>query len=244
MTFQAFRRLLLQHIGARLRNGEWTERGFARQVGISQPHVHHILNGARPLTTDMADRILAHLGLDLLRLASPAELRRALEQMEPATTEARTIPRAAGALAPHLPCPVPSVVAERITVAGRHAAWVNSLREPVFLRLGEDAELPWPGAPPRLALLETCARVRRYPSPDAWYAIRLPAGGAVRQVRWVPPVLTVLGQLSLLDSVAGSQFTLDPHGLERVLLGRVVWLGRSPDRRFEFDYDLWPVASR
>lgn len=244
MTFQAFQNLLLDHIRARLRNGEWTERGFARRVGISQPHIHNILNGVRPLTPDKADRILSHLGLDLLALAGATELRRAVDRLDPGTTGDHAVPVAAGTLGPGLPCPCPGVIAERLSVEGRGGAWVSSLREPVFVRVGDDPALRWPGARPRMVLLETSLDTRRQPTAGAWYAVRLPAGGALRRVRWDPPVLSLLGQLSLLDPVSSGDLRLDPEALDRVLLGRVVWAGQSPSRRFELDQALWPSASR
>ena len=51
-------------------NGELTERGLARQIGMSQCHIHNVLNGTRMLTPGAADRILGVLQLsiaDLLR---------------------------------------------------------------------------------------------------------------------------------------------------------------------------------
>jgi hypothetical protein len=244
MTFHSFQTLVLDHIRSRLRNGEWTERGFARRVGISQPHIHNILNGTRPLTQEKADRILTHLSLDLLALAGAAELHRALESLDPETEGARMVPVAAGTLAPGLPCPSSGVVAECITLLGRRGAWVSGLREPLFVRVGEDASMRWPGASPRMVLLETSLEGRRQPNPEAWYAVRLPAGGALRRIRWKPPVLTLLGQISLLDPDPSGEIDLGLNALERVLLGRVVWAGQSPARRFELDQSLWPRASR
>jgi plasmid maintenance system antidote protein VapI len=63
---------LLQGLRARLqsmiRNGEITERALARRMGISQPHMHNILKGARHLKPDLADRILREMGITLPEL--------------------------------------------------------------------------------------------------------------------------------------------------------------------------------
>lgn len=61
----------------RVKNGELTERGLARMIGISQPHMHHILSGARTLSIENSDRILKNLGLtvsDLLALLEPPRI--------------------------------------------------------------------------------------------------------------------------------------------------------------------------
>jgi hypothetical protein len=60
--------------GIGIHNGELTERGFARMIGISQPHVHYVLKGVRTLSIEIADSILNILHLSILDLASPEDL--------------------------------------------------------------------------------------------------------------------------------------------------------------------------
>ena len=57
-----------------VRNGEWTERGLARRVGMSQSHIHNVLSGARILTPPTADRIMQGLALSVLDLIQEADL--------------------------------------------------------------------------------------------------------------------------------------------------------------------------
>ena len=51
-----------------IRNGEITERGFARRVGVSQSHIHNVLCGTRTLTANTADRLLRGLGISVVEL--------------------------------------------------------------------------------------------------------------------------------------------------------------------------------
>ncbi len=78
MDFETLQHRLLARVRTYVRNGELTERGLARMIGISQPHMHHILKGVRALSIENADRILRRLDLtvlDLLEgLASPLEV--------------------------------------------------------------------------------------------------------------------------------------------------------------------------
>lgn len=53
-----------------LNNGEVTERGLARLIGISQPQMHNVLKGKRRLQPELADRLLQALDLDLFDLLS------------------------------------------------------------------------------------------------------------------------------------------------------------------------------
>jgi hypothetical protein len=68
MTFLTLHARLIWMVQVRIRNGDITERGFARLTGISQPHIHHVLKGARALSPGMSDRILEGLGLTVLDL--------------------------------------------------------------------------------------------------------------------------------------------------------------------------------
>ena len=45
MNYEDAQAKLLARVRDRLHNGELTERGLARQIGISQPHVHNVLKG-------------------------------------------------------------------------------------------------------------------------------------------------------------------------------------------------------
>ncbi len=68
MDFDTLQRRLLAGVRTRVQNGELTERGLARMIGISQPHMHHILKGVRALSLENADRILRRLDLTVLDL--------------------------------------------------------------------------------------------------------------------------------------------------------------------------------
>jgi plasmid maintenance system antidote protein VapI len=62
----------------RINNGEFTERGLSRVLGISQSQIHNVLKGARRLQMQLADRILTKLGLSLVDLLNEGELDAAL----------------------------------------------------------------------------------------------------------------------------------------------------------------------
>lgn len=49
----------------RIRNGQITERALALRAGISQPHLHNVLKGARPMSAELADRLMRQLGMTI-----------------------------------------------------------------------------------------------------------------------------------------------------------------------------------
>jgi plasmid maintenance system antidote protein VapI len=68
MRFLDLHARLVDGLRFRLSNGELTERALARRLGLSQPHIHNVLNGRRMFSLKMADQILDQLGLSVLDL--------------------------------------------------------------------------------------------------------------------------------------------------------------------------------
>lgn len=61
-------------VNARIQNGDFTERGLARVLGISQPQIHNVLKGARKLRPELADRVISNLEMTVLDLLQTVEL--------------------------------------------------------------------------------------------------------------------------------------------------------------------------
>ncbi len=74
VTFEVLRTRLIEQVKLRIHNGEFTERGLSRILGISQSQTHNVLKGARGLRMQLADRILMKLGLSALDLLRQGEL--------------------------------------------------------------------------------------------------------------------------------------------------------------------------
>ena len=74
MDFQELRERFVDNLRERVRSGQLTERGLARVTGISQPHIHNVLNGKRLFSIEMSDQILSRLHLDLWDLIRPEDL--------------------------------------------------------------------------------------------------------------------------------------------------------------------------
>jgi plasmid maintenance system antidote protein VapI len=74
MYFELLQSRLIAHVQLRVHRGELTERGLARHTGISQPHLHNMLNGRRMLSPQMADILLHYLHITLLDLLNEDEL--------------------------------------------------------------------------------------------------------------------------------------------------------------------------
>jgi predicted XRE-type DNA-binding protein len=78
VSFKRLKANLLTHVQQLVRNGDFTEYGLARFLGVSQPHMHNVLNGIRPVTPELFDVILERFGMDVLDLCPRAHLERHL----------------------------------------------------------------------------------------------------------------------------------------------------------------------
>ena len=73
---------LIKILKGYVRNGAMTERGLARLVGISQPHMHNVLKGTRSLSIDLIDRVLSEMRLSVLDLIDREYLVRHTSRMD------------------------------------------------------------------------------------------------------------------------------------------------------------------
>ena len=74
VLFEVLLARLIFLVNLRIKNGEYSERGLARILGVSQPHIHNVLKGARTLHAALADRLLSKLGISSLSLLEEREL--------------------------------------------------------------------------------------------------------------------------------------------------------------------------
>ena len=74
ISFETLLNRLISAVNRRIKNGEYTERGLARILGVSQPQMHNVLKGARTLHADLAYRLLLKLGISVLHLLEEGEL--------------------------------------------------------------------------------------------------------------------------------------------------------------------------
>jgi hypothetical protein len=83
LTYQDVQLRLLAYVRSQITNGELTERGFARLIGISQPHVHNVLKGVRKLSPNIFDLALKYFHLSVLDLIPSSELEAHLRSRRP-----------------------------------------------------------------------------------------------------------------------------------------------------------------
>lgn len=225
ITFARLQTRLIGEVRARLSNGEFTERGLARMIGISQPHIHNVLKGCRNLTVEIADSILQGVGLSVTDLIAAKELGGALEDRRENTLAFRSVPLLSGRLGPRDMFPERGAAVEWIRMPEGE---IRGAKRPALVELGDDPELSWVFPHSRYALLDTDETGRSRPARGGWYALRWRGAGLLRQVRREKGRLAVMGQRTLTPEPWPEEIELNASSLLQVVRGRVDWVGGDP----------------
>ena len=216
---------LIDSLTARVAAGSLTVRRLAKEVGVSQPHMQNIINRKRPLTMNMADRLLRYQHRSVLELASSSELGEALRLTGASPDAMQYVPVLPGRLGPAHPFPETTD-----TAAWRHlpASAIAHVAHPAFTELGSDEELSreFPGV--TFALLDLASQSTAKISPRLWYAIRWSGGGWIRRLRLDSGTLHILGQESLHPALEPARIELGTSTVDKYVRALVVWLGNDP----------------
>lgn len=223
--FERLLKRLVRRLLGTLTNGEYTERGLARLLGISQPHLHHILAGKRALTPHVADAILASLGWSVADLYSAEELAQMVLHRQSEGEMRSVIPVVEGRVGPGSPLPDFHRVSHWIYA---DSPWSGRVRRPVVVEIEPDPALPFlcPGRTFALAALDE--NLRAAVSPHGWYILHWGGAGFVRRLRRESSGLAVLGQEPLLSTGGPQEIPLEGRPLLSVVRARLLWAGPDP----------------
>jgi hypothetical protein len=225
LTFQDARLNLLAYVRSEVRNGELTERGFARLIGISQPHAHNVLKGVRTLSPEVFDLVLKYLHLSLLDLAPIEELETQIE---------RRRSRAKVAEVPFLETPV-----------GPGRPWPNSVNwgktfpapfsiatvpaELLMANLAPDPAMIATLGSYDIALLDTSVDRRFAISPQGLYVIERRGEAVMRYIRSGAHCYYLVADATRDRPMDWEPLAIETVQLRRAIQARVVWLGRERD---------------
>lgn len=225
LTFATLHDRLLMAVRYRLNNGEYTERSLARQIGVSQPHVHNVLKGVRGFSTEFGDALMAGLDFSVLDLIEADELGMALEERRPRGRAMRMVPVLRGRLGPDAPFPDWDDITEWFPMPG---AAFDTAGRLALVEVGKDAELGPAFSRVDYALLSRDESSRASLLSRRWYAIQWRGAGLIRQLRTEAQRLVVLGQTTLNGRVGPAFLDLNEHSPLRVVRATVLWAGRDP----------------
>ena len=225
VTFAVIQKRLLEALRLMLRNGDFTERGLARVVGLSQPHIHNVLKGARVLSSDVGDLLIAGLDLSLIELLGSDELGAALMAKQAQRQVSQSLPVLMGRIGPNDPFPSWRMAGEWVIARDPE---LQALRRPAFVQFGADPAIAPQWVKHGYGLLDFDEASRAEPGEPGWYALRWRGAGYLRQVSRRGDELVVLGQRTLEEWGAPETIALSEGALLQIVRARLVWVGPDP----------------
>jgi hypothetical protein len=225
LTFQDARLKLLAYVRNEIRNGELTERGFARLIGISQPHAHNVLKGVRTLSPGVFDLVLKYLHLSLLDLAPIEEIEAQLQRRR---ARERVAEIAFLATPIGLGKPWPSGVNWRKTFPVPFPSNAPPA-ELVMAKLTPDPAMNRLAAYD-IALLDISEQGRSAISPQGLYIVERNGEAVLRYIRSGSTRYYLIGDADMDRPASWEPLALSKGQLRAAVKGRVVWLGRERDR--------------
>lgn len=212
---------MLTRIRTQIRNGQVTERGFARTVGISQPHINKVLKGTRNLSIDRSDAILAGFHFSLLDLLSESELHRQLAKLRSVLEPCIEMPILHSTIGPGLAWSSSMAGKERHPVP----CWATGSGGNVVARLADDPGMEYSSQGWNVCMIATKTALDTTKA-DLLYAIHRGPDTVLRKVRRGYGQLYLVTDADVDHPTKWEALPLQETAAERIL-GRVVWLGRE-----------------
>jgi hypothetical protein len=208
---------LLNHVRGRISRGDLSERGLARLMGYSQPHVHNVLAGVRHMNARFADDLLGGLGLSLQDLKP--NLR------PPAPLSHVPVPLCSGEISPNREYPSEKGVAAAVLAP---ASALPASAHCLAFRVGADENSMWPTVwPGDTVVVDPSLRWRRRPDVESIYILRINGRGYVRRCHGLSDRLLIVSDQEPSAGPPISWVSLENRKILDVVRGRIVWIGRS-----------------
>lgn len=229
ISFQTLQARLLEQLRRRVSNGDLTERGLARLTGISQPHIHNVLKGAKTLSPELADVILAQLRLPLLALFTRDELAHWLAHTNPHREHRlQPVPVLSGLLGLNQPIPRKGPHREVHTVPYH---LTETVTEPLVACLAADPEMEPLFAHRDMILLDQSETARTLFQAEGYYIVRTADGPCVRSLQRAGDAILLITEKNRNEMEKWTRIALEGRDILDIVLARVVWLNRR--RRWE-----------
>ncbi len=226
MYFQSLQLRLIAILKGRVRSGRLTERSLARITGISQPHIHHVLKGAKGLSPEMADRLLEHLHIsvfDLLQVETAA----GTNGPDPERPRYGEVAVLEGLLGPGHPFPSQVSPAERYPFLHSQLAAVE---RPVAAWLAADERMAEVFRGGDLVLLDCSPDKRCRAEPGQLYVVARGGEACVREVR-LRETDRYPRDAVAVEPARRPCISLSGDDILNIVKAKVVWIGRHMERK-------------
>jgi hypothetical protein len=215
---------LLDSLRTRVRNGELTERGLARLVGVSQPHMHNVLKGHRFLSQELADQILQSLRISVFDLLDRAQIANYLNSQKPLISECIYVPVLDGVLGPGHAWPATIDKHQRFAVPASQA---TGLTNAVVVALAPDVRMQNVVNGGDFALLDQSLSARCTVDPDGLYVLKRGNTGVIRRLRTSGRSIYIATDDCLSHPAGWERISLEVQYIQQVVRAKATLLSKE-----------------
>jgi hypothetical protein len=228
MYFSDLNEILVSEVRLRVKNGEFTERGLAKLTGLSQPHLHNVLKGARRMSPSMSDLLLRFLHRSVLDLVGPDRMRDYLRIPDIAAASYAFLPVLNGLLGPGHPWPTSLSSVERFGITN---VQIRHMIDPVVAKTGKDPEMLPLITESDMILLDQSVEARSQILSQALYAVKYGNTGMIRRVRLAENGLYLFGVAREHEPEKWQFIALEKVPIHHVIRARVLPITRDLEWR-------------
>ena len=228
LSFDDLAQRLVRDVAKLIHSGTVTERRLAGMVGVSQPHLHNVLSGARTLTPTVADRIMSRLHWSLLDLVETAEARAVIDLRQASLAHGREIPHYDLGVGRELSFPG-QVIGEMVVPN----IWLARAGDAIAVSAGEDPEMEGVVEAGDVLLVDRSPNVRSQIHDDALYVVRCERESLARWVRFSARGLYLVPASRWLEPLRWTLAVTPASRRAETVEGKIIALARPLDGTFQ-----------
>lgn len=227
LTFDDLAQRLVRDLANLIHSGCVTERRLAGLVGISQPHLHNVINGVRRLTPDVGDQLLDHLNWSLLDLVDSVEAKSLLDRRRALLAHGREIPLFRFAVGPGFS--LPGVQCSDIAVPN---SWLARAENPFAASAGEDPLMKSVVRRGDILLLDRSPNTATHIREDALYVVNFGGESLARWVRFSSRGYYLISHSDWTEPSRWIRVVLPESRRAELIEARIIALARQLDGTF------------
>jgi hypothetical protein len=229
---------LIRNLKLRVLNGEITERQLARLAGVSQPHIHNVLKGAKVLSNCLCDQVLKTLGMSILDLMDPVPLAAWVREHR-APERAHSFLRVLdGLIGPGQPWPTKVSGSLPFPITAKE---LSKQGYPVAARVADDPRMHPVFSGGDWVILDQSDRARRELDESSYYLLKMGGQPLIRRIRILGGTPYAITEDAIRNPSAWERLDPDPAAMSRVVRAKVRFLPPGTDWWDSGDY-LFPDA--
>jgi hypothetical protein len=243
LTFDGLAQRLVRDLIGLIHGGATTERRLAGMVGLSQPHLHNVLHGARKLTATVADQVMERLDWSLLDLVETTEALALVGRRQAVLAVGRGIPlpskwgvgtdtRVSGFQFKDIEA---VAVRRRMDEDGEVTVpnhWLDRAADPAAVTAGEDPEMDGIIASGDILLVDRSPEARAHIHEDALYIVRVGAESLARWVRFSSRGLYLVSANTWSEPSRWTLVVKESSRRSEIIEGKIIALARPLEHTF------------